>query len=81
MADSVIYAVVDGVMRTVPEVLRPILPVRPRTATVERTMSKSIVIAGQHQSHRTLELEGDINVFLAAELHRCAFKSRKGLSA
>ena len=34
-------------------------------------MGKAIAITGEHQERRTLELAGDINVFQAAELHRC----------
>jgi anti-anti-sigma factor len=44
-------------------------------------MNESIAISGQHQDHRTLELAGDINVFLAAELHRCCVKVSEGASS
>lgn len=43
-------------------------------------MGKSITITGQDQDHRTLELAGDINVFLAAELHRCCLQISAGAS-
>ena len=52
-----------------------------KTATAERTMGKSIAITGQDHDHRTLELAGDINVFLAAELHRCCVEVSEGASS
>jgi anti-anti-sigma factor len=40
------------------------------------------IIVGQEQDHqRTLKLSGDINVFLAAELHRCCVQISKGASS
>ena len=44
-------------------------------------MVNSIAIAGQHQDHRTLELAGDINVFLPRSCTVAASRSRKGLPA
>ena len=44
-------------------------------------MGKSIAIAGQDQDHRTLELAGDVNVFVAAELRRCCVQVSAGASS
>lgn len=46
-------------------------------------MSGSIsIVADEGQAaHRTLKLEGDINVFLAAELHRCCVEISQGAAS
>jgi anti-anti-sigma factor len=46
-------------------------------------MGGSILIDIGHEAkdHRTLRLAGDINVFLAAELHRCAVQVAEGASS
>jgi anti-anti-sigma factor len=43
-------------------------------------MGNSITIAGQRQDHRTLALAGDINVFMAADLHRNSLEASQGAS-
>ncbi|MGO9115297.1 MAG: STAS domain-containing protein [Thermoguttaceae bacterium] len=44
-------------------------------------MGEFIAIAGHDQDHRKLGLAGDINVFLAAELHRCCVQISEGASS
>ena len=44
-------------------------------------MSEFISITGHHQDHRMLKLAGDINVFLAAELHRSCIQVSRGASS
>jgi anti-anti-sigma factor len=39
------------------------------------------MVAREQDPHRTLKLAGDINVFLAAELHRCCVQISEGASS
>jgi anti-anti-sigma factor len=59
------------------------IPARSMTATVWRKMSGSIsiVVRQEQDHHRTLKLSGDINVFLATELHRCCVQISAGASS